>query len=90
MTDKIFTATDLEFKEITLQLVKLEAGNGVMFKQKYAYVGDDGKPVQQLGRSTYNEVRAIADIPANIMTALQTIQNYLQQKAYEQEGMSDE
>lgn len=87
-TSKTWTAHDLELGALKITRTLSEASNqAVQFEQRYNYEDDLGDILQGVAGSRLTDVMELADIPAGILTALTTINDWLYQRCLEKEGM---
>ena len=80
---KTWTATDLKLGKLTIN----RSGSTLQVERRYRFLDEFDEVLAQVagGRLLLNV--AIADVPADILSALQTIDNWTKQQALEQEGM---
>lgn len=83
MVNKTWTATDLVLGKLTIHRL----GNDIQLERRYQFANNAGDILTQIAGSSVVEVIAIVDIPANILSALQAIDNWTKLKALKQEGM---
>lgn len=84
MTNKIWTAVGLELGKLTI----LPAGDALSVERRYKFLNSEGEVLTQITGGRVSETIPIAEIPANILNALQAIDNWTKQKALEQEEMA--
>jgi len=88
MANKTWTATALEMGGLYIRKVKNEDNdNCIEVKQDYEFLNSNDNVIEYLGVKNVQEVKKISEIPQNLLSALQTIQNYMSGLAYTQEGM---
>ena len=88
MADKTWTATDLELGKLTINRNRVVSST-LRIERRYKFLDADGEVLEQIaGRSVLLDVE-IADIPSDILTALQAIDTWTKNRALEQEGMAD-
>ena len=87
-TPKTITIDDLSknekltitrFAELGIQYLQIE--------KRYLYLDALGDPITVLGGGRVVSTAAVADVPANILSALQTINDFMYDQALIQEGM---
>lgn len=89
MASKTWTAVDLKLGKLTIHRAIDEFGQpAIQLERRYQFVDNAGRVLEQIAGGRVVETIAIADIPADILAALQKIDAWTKQKALEQEGMS--
>ena len=87
-TPKTWTAYDLAMGTLKIRRMLSDGGNqAIQFEQRYDYEDDLGGILQGVAGSRIADVVELADIPAGILTALMTINDWLYQRCLEKEGM---
>lgn len=84
MADKTWTATDVELGKLTIH----RFGNELKVERRYEFLDAQGGVLEQIAGGRVLETMPIADLPQNVLSALQTIDDWTKQKALEQEGMA--
>jgi hypothetical protein len=85
-TPKVITIDDLS-KTGRLTITRQD-GNVLQFEKNYQYLDDQGQPIALLRGSAVVVQIEQANVPASILAALNTINNYLYDAALAQEGMT--
>ena len=89
MADKTWTATALELGKLTIhRVIDKEARPAIQLERRYKFLDADGEVLRQIAGGRVLETIPIADIPPSILSALQEIDQWTEQKALEQEGMT--
>jgi len=83
MTDKTWTATDLELGKLTIT----RQGSMIQIARRYQFLDAEGAVLDQITGGRVVAEMEIAEIPLAILSSLQTIDNWTKQRALEQEGM---
>lgn len=74
---KSWEAHDVEMKRMYLEKVLDEFGNPAILGQRdYVLLDEAGQELPDFSLQVFSEVVLISDIPANILSALQTIDNW--------------
>ena len=81
---KTWTAVDLKKGRITLEQV----GSDIQLSFRYQFEDSNGKVIMELPTKSLIEKVPISSIPAELLTSLATIQNYVYNQALSNEGMS--
>jgi len=84
MADKTWTAVDLELGKLTIH----RFGNNLQVESRYKFLDAQGEILAQIAGGRVTETVMIADVPANILSALQEIDAWRKTKALEKEGMA--
>lgn len=84
-TPKSWTATDLEQGKLTI----IRTGADLHLERRYDFLDSGDVIIPEIAGGRVVEDMAIASLPASIIDALQTIDNWTYQKALVQEGMND-
>lgn len=87
MAHKTWTATDIEQGKLILLPEKEEGITTIRAEQRYQFKDANGNILTQIVGGRVLEVKEWNNLPQNIKDALTTINNYMKQKALEQEGM---
>jgi protein-tyrosine phosphatase len=90
MANKIWEATDLIMGRMGIE--KLQNADGetcIQIIQNYKFLDSDENILENLGNHKIQELRTLSTVPASILSALNTIQNYMYDKALEQEQMNE-
>lgn len=86
---KSWTADDIRQEKLTLHRVVNEFGQqAVQIERRYVFVDSGGQVLADIAGGRLLAVVAIADIPANVVSALQTIDSWTYGEALAQEGMT--
>lgn len=83
MANKTWIATDIAQGKLTL----IRAGNEIHLERRYKFLGNGGDVLEQVTGGRVLETIPVAEIPTNILNALQELDNWTKMKALEQEGM---
>ena len=84
-TPKIITADDIEQGKLTI----IRRGSNLHIERRYVFVDGQGDAINNLAGGRVVEEIPLANIPANIISALQDIDNWTYGKGLVQEGMED-
>jgi len=88
---KTWTADSIEMidKMAIKRWIDTENDDAITFDfiQQYRLLDSDSEPIEALGVKKIIERREQSTVPTDILAALNTIKNFLEAKAYEQEGM---
>lgn len=81
--DKTWTAADVVLGKLTI----IRAGQDLTLERRYKFLDGENEVLEQIAGRRVQKTIPIVDIPANILSALQEIDDWTKQKALEQEGM---
>ena len=84
MADKIWTATDVTMGK----LIITRNGSVLTFERRYQFLDSNGEILDQISGGRIVEDIEFASLPANIQTALQSIDVWTKDKALIAEGMN--
>lgn len=88
-TPKTWTAEDIQQGKLTLHRVINEIGQqAIQVERRYVFVDAADQVLDQVAGGRLLAVMAIVDIPASVVSALQTIDKWTYDQALAQEGMS--
>lgn len=88
-TPKTWTADDIQQGKLTLHRVVNEFGQqAIQLERRYVFVDSVGDVLTDIAGGKLLEVVAIADIPASVVSALQTIDDWTYSQSLAQEGMT--
>ena len=83
MTNKTWTATDLELGALTMG----RDGNMLNVQRRYYFLDADGKIMPEIAMGRLVLDVPLSNVPSEILSALQAIDSWTKQKALSQEGM---
>ena len=86
MTDKIWTATDIEMG--VMRLSKEGYLGDLYITQGYAYKDSNGDIIEDLPQKTYTTTVAMSSLSQDMQTAIIMLFNYVYQQALINEGMN--
>ena len=88
MPKKIWEVTDLKMGRIEIEQVETETGQAaIRLTRYYQFVDSTGSVLTNLLATGLTLTVALADIPADIQSALTKIDNFTYQEALKKEGL---
>lgn len=84
MADKTWTAVDVVLGKLTIHRL----GDALQIERRYKFLDINGEALEQIAGGRILETVLIVEIPANILSALQEIDNWTKTKALQKEGMA--
>jgi hypothetical protein len=85
MADKTWIATDVALGKLMI----MRRDDEIQIERRYQFVDGAGEVLEQIAGGRVVREIPIASLPAEVLSALQTIDNWTHQQALEQEGMAD-
>lgn len=82
--NKTWTAADVILGKLTI----IRAGQDLTLERRYKFLNDEGEVLEQIAGGRVRETVSVAELPADILSALQGIDAWTKTKALEQEGMA--
>lgn len=88
-TPKQITINDLSKNDKLTIFRLLENGvDSLQVEKRYLYLDSSGEPIEALGSGRVTQTIPVASLPAAVLSAVQTINNYMYNQALDQEGMT--
>lgn len=84
MGSKTWTATDVALGKLTVH----RFGSEIQVERRYQFLDAGGQILGQVAGGRVLETIPIAELPADVLAALQKIDAWTKQKALQQEGMA--
>lgn len=83
MANKTWTATDLQLGKLTIH----RFGSDIQVERRYKFLDTEGAVLEQIAGGRVLKTVPLAELPIDILAALQKIDAWTKNKALEQEGM---
>jgi hypothetical protein len=83
-TPKIWTADDVAMRRLYLE----RQGSDILVQRDYVYIDDQDQPLPNFSLQVFTLAVPIASVPANVLNALQTIDNFIYNQILTSEGMT--